>query len=160
MKKSQIASILVVGFLIGVCTMFSILILFSLIFGEGEFLPATSELIEKAGSPIAAVILQFFVGGGIGMLFYSPISFIWKSRKLNLKKQLILHNACLFGLFWVFLGLCIAMNWVPVLPGPLALFVLLYLVFHSIPLLIGYLVSKREAKKINQALQEKYPNKP
>ena len=159
MKKSQIASILVVGFLIGVCTMFSILILFSLLFGEGEFLPATPELIEKTGSPIAAVILQFFVGGGVGMLFYS-LSFIWKHPKLTLKKKLILHNAWLFGLFWVFLGLCIAMHWVPVSPGPLALFVLLYLVFHSIPLLIGYLVSRRETRKINQALQEKYPNKP
>ena len=159
MKKSQIASTLVVGFLIGVCTVFGILILFSLIFGNGEFLPATTALIEKTGSPIAAVTLQFFVGGGVGMLFYS-LSLIWKHPKLTLKKQLILHNICLFGLFWVFLGVCIAMNWVPFSLGPLLGFVILYIFIQGIPLLIGYLVSKRVAKKINQALQEKYPNKP
>ena len=103
MKKSQIASTLVVGFLIGVCTVFGILILFSLIFGNGDFLPATTALIEKTGSPIAAVTLQFFVGGGVGMLFYS-LSFIWKHPKLTLKKTTdpaqYLSVWIVLGIFW------------------------------------------------------------
>lgn len=84
MKKALLRGL--IGFPIGVTIGYAIAILTSLSFGKGHYSPVVPAMTEQFGSEIAAVILQFFLCGIIGVAF-AAMSVIWESERLNLAAQ-------------------------------------------------------------------------
>ena len=84
MKKALLRGL--IGFPIGVTIGYAITIFSSLALAKGHYAPVVPAMTEQFGSEIAAVIIQFFLCGIMGVAF-AAMSVIWESEKLNLAAQ-------------------------------------------------------------------------
>lgn len=78
------------GFIYGVFIGQTILIMISFFAGDGNFYPVSSYLRAYTNTTIAAVIIQYFLFGIIGVTFASS-TIIFEIDKLNLIEQTSLH---------------------------------------------------------------------
>lgn len=78
------------GFMIGVFIGQTILIINSLIAGNGIFYPVNRFLIDREGAQLSLVIIQYLLTGVIGATFAS-CSIIFQTDKWSLLKQTIIH---------------------------------------------------------------------
>lgn len=85
MKKKMIQRFFL-GIPIGVTISYSITILISLGWGNGNYLPCVPELIRFAGSEVHAVILQAVLSGILGAGFAAS-SIIWEMDSWSIVKQ-------------------------------------------------------------------------
>ena len=84
MKKALLRGL--IGFPIGVTIGYAITIFSSLALAKGHYAPVVPAMTEQFGSEIAAVIIQFFLCGIMGVAF-AAMSVIWESERLNLAAQ-------------------------------------------------------------------------
>ena len=138
----------IMGFVYGVFIGQTILILESLNAGNGSFCPVSEYLVQHASSTLAAVIIQYFVTGLIGISF-SASTVIFEIDKWSITAQTALHFVITFAVM-LFAGF--VCGWYPhTLSGVLvwlAVFVVIYVLMW-----IGFtLYFRKQTKKINEAL--------
>ena len=80
----------ILGFMIGIFIGQTILIIESLMVGDGNFYAVSAYLVEHTKTRIAAVIVQYFITGIIGMTFAST-TIIFELDKWSLLAQTALH---------------------------------------------------------------------
>ncbi len=127
-------------------------IVFSLIQGNGQFVPVVPEFTEMIGNQNVAVIIQTVLTGLIGMIF-SASSVIWdyEEKKMGLLKQTSLYffiNALVvipiaYYLRWMkgtFLGFITYMG----------VFVIIFFVIWC----INYFFWKKEVESVNKKLEK------
>ena len=86
----------IMGFVYGVFIGQTILILESLNAGTGSFCPVSEYLVQHASSTLAAVIIQYFVTGLIGISF-SASTVIFEIDKWSITAQTALHFVITFA---------------------------------------------------------------
>ena len=94
----------ILGFIYGVFIGQTILIMISFFAGDGNFYPVSSYLRAYTNTTIAAVIIQYFLFGIIGVTFASS-TIIFEIDKLNLIEQTSLHFVLLFIFCYYLFGL-------------------------------------------------------
>ncbi len=80
----------VLGFMIGIFIGQTILIIESLFVGDGNYYPFSEYLVSITSTKIAAVIVQYFITGIIGLTFAST-TIIFELDKWSILAQTALH---------------------------------------------------------------------
>ena len=146
--KKAIAKRAVLGFIYGVFIGQTILIIESLFMRDGNFYAVSASLLELAGTKIAAVIIQYFLTGIIGLTFAST-TVIFEMDEWSLLRQTITHFIITSIVMYVAGFLC---GWFPHTVGStlvwFGVFVVVYLIFW----ICFSLYYKNKVKKMNEAL--------
>ncbi|MBO4638419.1 MAG: DUF3021 domain-containing protein [Treponema sp.] len=146
--KKAIAKRAVLGFIYGVFIGQTILIIESLFMRDGNFYAVSASLLELAGTKIAAVIIQYFLTGIIGLTFAST-TVIFEMDEWSLLRQSITHFIITSIVMYIAGFLC---GWFPHTVGStlvwFGVFVVVYLIFW----VCFSLYYKNKVKKINDAL--------
>ena len=146
--KKEVAKRAVLGFIYGVFIGQTILILESLMKFDGNFYYVASSLVSLAGTKLAAVIIQYFLTGIIGLTFAST-TVIFEMDSWSLVRQTITHFVITSIVMYVAGFLC---GWFPHTVAStliwFGVFVVVYLIFW----VCFSLYYKNKVKKINEAL--------
>ena len=146
--KKEVAKRAVLGFIYGVFIGQTILILESLMMRDGNFYAVSNSLLELAGTKIAAVIIQYFLTGIIGLTF-AATTVIFEMDSWSLLRQSITHFIITSIVMYVAGFLC---GWFPHTVAStliwFGVFVFVYLIFW----ICFSLYYKNKVKKINEAL--------
>ena len=146
--KKAIAKRAVLGFIYGVFIGQTILIIESLFMRDGNFYAVSASLLELAGTKIAAVIIQYFLTGIIGLTFAST-TVIFEMDEWSLLRQSITHFIITSIVMYIAGFLC---GWFPHTVGStlvwFGVFVVVYLIFW----VCFSLYYKNKVKKMNDAL--------
>lgn len=136
------------GFMIGVFIGQTILIINSLIAGNGIFYAVNPFLIDKQGAQLTLVIIQYFLTGVIGATFAS-CSIIFQTDKWSLLKQTIIHFLITSIVMFTCGAIC---HWFELNAKSAILWFAVYL-FYYILFWIGFtLYYKIQIKKMNKNL--------
>ncbi len=148
MKKKLLFRSLI-GAPIGITISLIITILFSLCLGEGQYFPASQELIEGCGNEITAVIVQMICSLLIGAICGGS-SVIWEMDRWSLLKQTLLHFIIIAIPFF---GVGYGMNWLPhQFYGALA-YIGSFALVYGIMWCSIYFSIKAKIKKMNKHLE-------
>ncbi|MFS1516651.1 DUF3021 domain-containing protein [Bacillus sp. SCS-151] len=148
MKK--ILSRIVGGFVIGVVIGQIVQVTISFKLGHGEYIPVLDHFSSYFNKEIVAVILQILLTGIIGVAF-AISSLIFDIAKWSLLKQYIVHF-CITALVWVPIVMLI---WTPRTTLSTMIFLINFLGTYVITWVIQYVISKKDIKQINAAIQLK-----
>ena len=138
----------IMGFVYGVFIGQTILILESLNAGNGSFCPVSEYLVQHASSTLAAVIIQYFVTGLIGISF-SASTVIFEIDKWSITAQTALHFVITFAVM-LFAGF--VCGWFPHRVSGVLVWFVVFVVIYVIMWIIFSLYFRRQTKKINEAL--------
>ena len=146
--KKAVSKRAILGFIYGVFIGQTILIIESLFMHDGNFYAVSASLLELAGTKIAAVIIQYFLTGIIGLTFAST-TVIFEMDEWSLLRQTITHFIITSIVMYVAGFLC---GWFPHTVGStlawFGVFVVVYLIFW----ICFSLYYKNKVKKMNEAL--------
>ena len=146
--KKAVSKRAILGFIYGVFIGQTILIIESLFMRDGNFYAVSASLLELAGTKIAAVIIQYFLTGIIGLTFAST-TVIFEMDEWSLLRQSITHFIITSIVMYIAGFLC---GWFPHTVGStlvwFGVFVVVYLIFW----VCFSLYYKNKVKKINDAL--------
>ena len=146
--KKAVSKRAILGFIYGVFIGQTILIIESLFMRDGNFYAVSASLLELAGTKIAAVIIQYFLTGIIGLTFAST-TVIFEMDEWSLLRQTIIHFIITSIVMYVAGFLC---GWFPHTVGStlawFGVFVVVYLIFW----ICFSLYYKNKVKKMNEAL--------
>ena len=150
MKKKILIRALI-GAPIGFIISYIITIIISLATGNGDYYPASHELMSDCGSWIAAVIVQFFCSLIFGAI-WGGASVIWEAENWSWLKMTLIHLAvCCTSTF----PIAYFLHWIPTYT---ALGTILYFVgFFAIYFIIWasyYFPLKIRIKKMNDKIKE------
>lgn len=146
--KKKILSRSLVGAPIGltICTL--ITIIFSLIYGNGEYFPTPHELIAACGSELKAVLLQTVFGMIYGAV-WGGASVIWEMENWSLMKMTLCHLAVCsiasFPIAWI-------LQWMPHSLLGAGIFFGIFFAIYAAIWCFQYAVSKRQIEQINSKL--------
>lgn len=90
--KKKIINRCLIGFPFGIAINMVILIIASVVYGDGGFSPAVPQLISNCNSEINAVILQTVLAGVYGSL-WAGTTVIWEKDEWSILKQTVTHFA-------------------------------------------------------------------
>lgn len=132
-----------------ICTVVSIL--FSLLYGNGEYFAVSQELIAECGSEIKAVILQTIFGMIYGAI-WGGASVIWENEKWSLLKMTFTHLViCSIASF----PIAYFMQWMPhSILGAFCFFGMFFAIYAMV-WFSQYCAIKKQVEQINSKLQEK-----
>ena len=138
----------IMGFVYGVFIGQTIVILESLSAGNGNFYPVSPYLVQHASSTLAAVIIQYFITGLIGISF-SAGTLIFEIDKWSITAQTALHFVVtLAGM--LFAGF--VCGWFPHKVSGVLVWFVVFVVIYVIMWISFSLYFRRQTKKINEAL--------
>ena len=89
----------IMGFVYGVFIGQTILILESLAGGNGNFYPVSAYLVQHSNSQMAAVIIQYFLTGIIGISF-ATTTLIFEIDSWSITAQTVLHFVITSVVMW------------------------------------------------------------
>ena len=138
----------IMGFVYGVFIGQTILILESLNAGNGNFYPVSPYLVQHASSTLAAVIIQYFITGLIGISF-SAGTLIFEIDKWSITAQTALHFVITFAVM-LFAGF--VCGWYPHTVSGILIWLAVFVVIYVIMWISFSLYFRRQTKKINEAL--------
>ena len=138
------------GFMIGVFIGQTILILESLNAGDGNFYVASAYLETHSRSKLAAVIIQYFITGLIGMTF-SAGSIIFELDNWSLLKQTVVHLIVTSVMMYLAGYFC---GWFPHTAASTLIWFGVFLVVYIIFWTSFYLYYKKKTREINASLNK------
>lgn len=138
------------GFPIGISIGYVFTIIFSIIYGDGNYYPCVPLLAKITGNQISAVIIQTIFCGLIGSSF-SATSIVWENEKWSIAKQtgvyFIINS-------FILLPIAYFLHW---MEHSILGFISYLLIFTVIFILIWsfeYFIWKIRIKKINQRIKK------
>ncbi len=146
--KKAVAKRAILGFIYGVFIGQTILILESLMMGDGKFYSVATSLVNLAGTKIAAVIIQYFLTGLIGTTF-AATTVIFEMDSWSLLRQTITHFLITSIVMYIAGFLC---GWFPHTLGSTLLWFGVFIVVYVIFWICFSMYYKNKVKKINEAL--------
>ena len=146
--KKAVSKRAILGFIYGVFIGQTILIIESLFMRDGNFYAVSASLLELAGTKIAAVIIQYFLTGIIGLTFAST-TVIFEMDEWSLLRQTITHFIITSIVMYVAGFLC---GWFPHTVGSTLAWVGVFVVVYLIFWICFSLYYKNKVKKMNEAL--------
>ena len=146
--KKAVAKRAILGFIYGVFIGQTILIIESLFMRDGNFYAVSASLLELAGTKIAAVIIQYFLTGIIGLTFAST-TVIFEMDEWSLLRQSITHFIITSIVMYVAGFLC---GWFPHTVASTLIWFGVFVVVYVIFWVCFSLYYKNKVKKINEAL--------
>lgn len=138
----------IMGFVYGVFIGQTILILESLAGGNGSFNPVSAYLLQHSGSQMAAVIIQYFLTGIIGISF-ATITLIFEIDSWSITAQTALHFVITSVVMYISGFLC---GWFPHTVRSTIIWFAIFIVIYVIMWAGFMLYFKKQTKKINEAL--------
>ena len=146
--KKAVTKRSVLGFMVGVFIGQTMLIIESLITGDGNFYPFSNALLEFTGSKLGAVVMQYFITGIIGSMF-AGTSAIFEVDEWSLLRQTVTHFIVTSIVTYIAGFFCC---WFPHNTRStiiwFVVFILIYVIFWS----CFTLYYKNKVKKMNSAL--------
>lgn len=138
------------GFMIGVFIGQTILIIESLFVGDGNFYPYSAFLLKLTGSKIAAVIIQYFITGIIGINFAAG-TVIFEIDRWSIVAQTALHFIINSIVMYISGFLC---GWFPHTVVSTLIWFGFFIVVYVIIWSCFTLYYKKKTKEINKQIQE------
>ena len=146
--KKEVAKRAILGFIYGVFIGQTILIIESLFMRDGNFYAVSNNLLELAGTKIAAVIIQYFLTGIIGTTF-AATTVIFEMDSWSLLRQTITHFVITSIVMYIAGFLC---GWFPHTVGSTLIWFGVFVVVYVIFWICFSMYYKNKVKKINEAL--------
>lgn len=148
-KKILVRSLVGAPVGLTICTV--ITIIFSLIYGNGEYYPVTHELKTMCRSEIQAVILQTVLGMVYGAM-WGGASVIWEIENWSLLKMTLSHFViCSTASF----PIAYCLQWMPhTLLGTFRFFGMFFAIY-AIIWFSGYYAMKKQVEQMNNKLKER-----
>lgn len=138
----------ILGFMIGIFIGQTILIIESLMVGDGNFYAVSTYLVEHTKTRIAAVIVQYLITGIIGMTFAST-TIIFELDKWSLLAQTALHFI-ITSIVMFFSGFFC--GWFPHTAVSTIIWFGVFIVTYIIIWISFMLYYRKKTKEINKAL--------
>ena len=138
----------IMGFVYGVFIGQTILILESLAGGNGSFTPVSAYLLQHSSSQMAAVIIQYFLTGIIGISF-ATTTLIFEIDSWSLVAQTTLHFVITSVVMYISGFLC---GWFPHTVRSTIIWFVIFIVIYVIMWLCFTLYYRKQTIKINEAL--------
>ena len=138
----------ILGFMIGIFIGQTILIIESLMVGDGNFYAVSTYLVEHTKTRIAAVIVQYLITGIIGMTFAST-TIIFELDKWSLLAQTALHFI-ITSIVMFFSGFFC--GWFPHTTVSTIIWFGVFIVTYIIIWISFMLYYRKKTKEINKAL--------
>ncbi len=138
----------IMGFVYGVFIGQTILILESLVGGNGNFYPVSAYLLQHSSSQMAAVIIQYFLTGIIGISF-ATTTLIFEIDSWSITAQTALHFAITSVVMYISGFLC---GWFPHTVRSTIIWFVIFIVIYLIMWASFMLYFKKQTRKINEAL--------
>ena len=138
----------ILGFIYGVFIGQTILILESLMVGDGNFYAVSNYLVNHTSTRISAVIAQYFITGIIGLSF-AATTVIFEMDRWSILGQTALHfviNSIVMYVSGFFCG------WFPHTVGSTLIWFGIFIVVYVIIWLCFTMYYKKKTKEINKAL--------
>ncbi len=148
-KKILVRSLMGAPIGLTICTV--ITIIFSLIYGNGEYYPVTHELTAMCRSEIQAVILQTVLGMVYGAM-WGGASAIWEIENWSLLKMTLSHLAiCSTASF----PIAYCLQWMPHTLLGAFMFFGMFFAIYAVIWFFGYYAMKKQVKQMNNKLKER-----
>ena len=138
----------IMGFVYGVFIGQTILILESLVGGNGNFYPVSAYLLQHSSSQMVAVIIQYFLTGIIGISF-ATTTLIFEIDSWSITAQTALHFAITSVVMYIAGFLC---GWFPHSVRSTIIWFSIFIVIYVIMWICFTLYFRKQTKKINEAL--------
>ena len=138
----------ILGFMIGIFIGQTILIIESLMVGDGNFYAVSAYLVEHTKTRIAAVIVQYLITGIIGMTFAST-TIVFELDKWSLLAQTALHFI-ITSIVMFFSGFFC--GWFPHTAVSTIIWFGVFIVTYIIIWISFMLYYRKKTKEINKAL--------
>ena len=138
----------ILGFIYGVFIGQTILILESLIIGDGNFYSVSTYLVNHTSSRIAAVVIQYLISGIIGLSF-AATTVIFEMDRWSILAQTALHFVINSIVMYIAGFLC---GWFPHTVGSTLIWFGIFIVVYFIFWLCFTMYYKKKTKEINKAL--------
>ena len=138
----------ILGFIYGVFIGQTILILESLMAGDGNFYAVSTYLVKHTSTRIAAVIAQYFITGIIGLCFAST-TVIFEMDNWSIIAQTALHFVINSIVMYVSGFLC---GWFPHTVGSTLIWFGVFIVVYVIIWICFTAYYRKKTKEINNAL--------
>ena len=138
----------ILGFIYGVFIGQTILILESLMAGDGNFYAVSTYLVNHTSTRLAAVIAQYFITGFIGLSF-AATTVIFEMDSWSLLRQTITHFIVTSIVMYIAGFLC---GWFPHTAVSTLIWFGVFVVIYVIFWICFSMYYKNKIKKINEAL--------
>lgn len=138
----------VMGFIYGIFIGQTILILESLMVGDGNFYAVSTYLVNHTSTKIAAVIVQYFITGIIGLCF-AATTVIFEMDSWSIIAQTALHFVINSIVMYVSGFLC---GWFPHTLGSTLIWFGVFVVVYIIIWICFTMYYRKKIKEINKAL--------
>ncbi|MBO4533147.1 MAG: DUF3021 domain-containing protein [Treponema sp.] len=138
----------ILGFIYGVFIGQTILILESLIIGDGNYYAVSTYLVNHTSSRIAAVVLQYLISGILGLSF-AATTVIFEMDRWSILAQTALHFVINSIVMYIAGFLC---GWFPHTVGSTLIWFGIFIVVYFIFWLCFTMYYKKKTKEINKAL--------
>ncbi len=138
----------IMGFVYGVFIGQTIVILESLAGGNGNFYPVSAYLVQHSSSQMAAVIIQYFLTGIIGISF-ATTTLIFEIDSWSITAQTVLHFVITSVVMFIAGFVC---GWFPHTTKSIVIWFVIFIVIYVIMWVGFMLYFKKQTKKINEAL--------
>ena len=150
MKKEFVLRVFV-GLLGGIVISYLITIGISLVIGDGSYYPCVSNLIERFGNEVTAIIIQTVLSAVLGAGFAGS-SIIWEMDEWSLLKQTSIYFGIVSVLMMTVAYIC---EWMEhSVKGILSYFGIFFAIFIVI-WIVQYLIWKVRVSKIKEGIQKK-----
>ena len=138
------------GFPLGIAIGQTIVIIISLGWGHGEYIPYVPELAVSLGSEMGAVIVQTLLCGILGASF-GACSVIWEIENWSIAKQ-----TCIYFLITsvVMMPIAYFTNWMPHTLTGFILYFGTFAVIFIIIWIVQYLIWRNRIREINSKIDE------
>ena len=138
----------IMGFVYGVFIGQTIVILESLAGGNGNFYPVSAYLVQHSSSQMAAVVIQYFLTGIIGISF-ATTTLIFEIDSWSITAQTVLHFVITSVVMFIAGFVC---GWFPHTTKSIVIWFVIFIVIYVIMWVGFMLYFKKQTKKINEAL--------
>ena len=138
----------IMGFVYGVFIGQTIVILESLAGGNGNFYPVSAYLVQHSSSQMAAVIIQYFLTGIIGISF-ATTTLIFEIDSWSITAQTVLHFVITSVVMFIAGFVC---GWFPHTTKSIVIWFVIFIVIYVIMWVGFMLYFKKQTKKINEAI--------
>ena len=136
------------GFMVGVFIGQTMLIINSLIAGNGVFYAINPFLIDREGPQLSLVIIQYFLTGVIGFTF-SACSFIFQQDNWSILKQTLIHFCTTFTVMFSCGFIC---HWFEWNAKSILIWIAFYVAYYILFWLGFTIYYKITLKKLNDSL--------
>lgn len=143
------------GFIWDVFAIYLITILTSINIGNGEYHAVNSLFIRACNTELGAVLMQFVIAGGLGIVFGGS-TIVWEIDKWSLAKQTVVHFFIVTTALILSAYIC---NLIHHTVASVLLWILHFVVVYVVIWFICYSGYKRKVASINKTLKEKAENK-